>query len=231
MEHLEETRARLVDRDDDDLVVGHAPDDVEHVLGILGGQAGGRFVEKVDIGDADDIHADVEALALAVRHGLAARVAGQAVAPFLQPEFGELGLDPAETLGAGEMGGADGGGGGDVLLDGEQRVEALLVGHEGDVGAQGRATFAQGDAVEGHGPLGGAELARQDAQQGGFAAPARAHDADHLAAPRLERNRFQRRLVAHEGMGQVAYLEPRDQAAFLLDDAVAEMAAQELPFA
>ena len=51
VKHLEELRARLVDRDDHDLVVRHRADDLDDVLGILRGEAGGRFVEKVNVRD------------------------------------------------------------------------------------------------------------------------------------------------------------------------------------
>ncbi len=65
MKHLENLRARLVDGDDDDLVVRHPADDLDHMLGVLRGKAGCRFVEQVNVRHADHVETDIEPLAFA----------------------------------------------------------------------------------------------------------------------------------------------------------------------
>ena len=65
VKHLEEFGARLVNGDNDDLVVRHSADDLHDVLGVLRGEAGSRFIEKINVRHADHIEPDVEAFALA----------------------------------------------------------------------------------------------------------------------------------------------------------------------
>ena len=65
MEHLENFRTRLVNGDDDDLVVRHPTDDLHHMLRVLRGQTGSRLIEKIHVRHADHIEPNVEAFALA----------------------------------------------------------------------------------------------------------------------------------------------------------------------
>ena len=90
VKHLEKFRARLVDRDDDDLVVRHAANDFDDVLGILRGKAGSRFVEKVNIRHADHIETDVEPFALAAAQRLLHRAAHDRVPALAQAKFDQL---------------------------------------------------------------------------------------------------------------------------------------------
>ena len=49
-----------MDRDDDDFVVRHRADDLDDVLGVLRGKAGGWLVKEVNVGRADHVEPDVE---------------------------------------------------------------------------------------------------------------------------------------------------------------------------
>ena len=64
-EHLEKLRGRLVDGDEDDLVVRHRADDLDDVLAVLRAEAACRFVEKENVRAGDHVQADVQPLALA----------------------------------------------------------------------------------------------------------------------------------------------------------------------
>ena len=65
MEHLEDFGARLVNADNNDLVVRHSADDLHDMLGVLRGEAGSRLIEKVNVRHAYHIEANVEAFTLA----------------------------------------------------------------------------------------------------------------------------------------------------------------------
>ena len=85
LEHLEDLGGRLMDRDEHDLVVGHASDDLDDVLGILGGKAARRLIEEVDVGSADHIEADIQPLALASAEHLALGATDHLAAAFVEP--------------------------------------------------------------------------------------------------------------------------------------------------
>src|SRR5437868_11846009 len=70
VKHLEKFRARLMDRDHDDLVVGHAPNDLDHVLGVFRRQTGSWLIEKINVRHPDHIEPDVEPFALAAAQRL-----------------------------------------------------------------------------------------------------------------------------------------------------------------
>src|SRR5215510_7659401 len=65
LEHLENFRARLVNRNDDDLVVRHAPDDFDDVLGIFRRETGSWLVKQINVRHSDHIEADVKPFSLA----------------------------------------------------------------------------------------------------------------------------------------------------------------------
>ena len=50
--------------------MGQTTDHVEHVLGVLRGEAGGGFVKEVNVSNTDHIHASVETSALAAGEAL-----------------------------------------------------------------------------------------------------------------------------------------------------------------
>src|SRR5260370_6951476 len=64
VKHLKEFRAGLVNGDNDDLVVRHTANDLDHVFGVFRGEAGSRFVEKINVRHSDHIEPDVETFAL-----------------------------------------------------------------------------------------------------------------------------------------------------------------------
>ena len=65
MKHLKNLRARLVNGDDDDLVMRHPTDDLHHVFRVLRGETRSRFIEQIHVRHADHIQPDVETFALA----------------------------------------------------------------------------------------------------------------------------------------------------------------------
>src|ERR1039458_9476552 len=89
VKHLEQFRARLMDRDDDDLVVRHATNDLDHVLGVFRRKAGSRFVEKVNVRHADHVEADVEPFALPAAQRLLYRTTDHSVATLAQAKSEE----------------------------------------------------------------------------------------------------------------------------------------------
>ena len=127
VKHLEKFRARLVDRDDDDLVVRQRADDLDDVLGILRRQTGSRLVEKINVGRADHIEADVEPFPLAAAERLLHRAADDAVAPFVQSELDQFAFEPAGEIAAGKMRRADRGGELQVLADREVLIERVFL--------------------------------------------------------------------------------------------------------
>ena len=65
VKHLKNFRARLMNGDNDDLVVREASNNFHDVLGILRGQAGSRLVEQINVRHPEHIEADVQAFPLA----------------------------------------------------------------------------------------------------------------------------------------------------------------------
>src|SRR5436189_4268612 len=65
LKHLEDLRARLVDGNDDDFVVRHAPNDFDYVLGIFRRETGSWFVKQINVRHSDHIEPDVEPFSLA----------------------------------------------------------------------------------------------------------------------------------------------------------------------
>lgn len=155
-----------MDGDEGDLVVGEATDHLEDVLGVFGGEAGGGFVEEVDVGDADHVHGGVEAASLSSGKGFGFVVAGEAVADFVEAEFDEFGIDAAAALANGEVGCAYGGGGVEVFFDGEEGIECLVLGDEGDVGGEVFVFGIEVDSVEVDATLAGFDLAAEGFEKG-----------------------------------------------------------------
>ncbi len=133
VKHLENLRARLVNRDDDDFVVRHPADDLDDVLGILRGQAGGRLVEEVDVGRADHVEADVEALSLAAAERFFHRAADDAVAPFAQAELDQFAFEAPRPVAPREVRGANRGGKLEVFPDRQVLVEGVVLRNVTDV--------------------------------------------------------------------------------------------------
>ena len=148
VEHLEDPRGGLVDRHEHDLVVRHVADDLHDVLGILGAEPARGLVEKVDVGRADHVESDVQPLALAAAENLAVRGADDRVAALVEPEFGELAVDPSHALPLAEVRGPDGGGEVQVLLDREVLVERVVLRDVGDILPHGLVARVEGEFIE-----------------------------------------------------------------------------------
>ena len=103
MKQLEQLRARLVDRDHDDFVVGHRSNNLDHVLGIFGGQTRRRLVEKINVRHPDHIEADVESLALATAQRLLDRSADDRIATFAQSKFDQFRFQSTHAIAPGKM--------------------------------------------------------------------------------------------------------------------------------
>src|SRR5438046_10156411 len=88
MKHLENFRAGLMNRNNDDFVVRHAPNNFHDVLGILCGKARSRFVKKVDVRHAKHIGSNIEAFSLAAAQRFLLRTADHCI-----PAFAESKLD------------------------------------------------------------------------------------------------------------------------------------------
>ena len=228
VEHLEDLRGRLVDRDEDDLVVRHAPDDLDDMLRVLGGETTRRLVKEVDVGSADHVEADVEALALAAAEDLAVRSPDDLAAALVEPQLGQLAVDAALAFAAGEVGGADRGREAQVLLDGELFVEGVVLRDVGDVLEEGVEIPVEGALVELDLPGDRGELAGQGPQQSALAASARPHDADHLAPLDVEGEAVQGVVAAAEPADKIPDLQRADDVSLLLDDPVGEVAAEHL---
>ena len=82
LKHLENFRARLVDRHDHDFVVRHAPNDFDHMLGVFGRETGGWFVKQINIRHPNHIETDVEPFPLAATEGLFLGTADHRIAAF-----------------------------------------------------------------------------------------------------------------------------------------------------
>ena len=227
-EHLEELRVGLMDRHQDDLVVGHRTDDVDDVLAVLGAEAAGGFVEEEHVGGADHVQADVEPFAFPAGEPFLDWAAHHRVAAFTQAELDEFALDAPGAVPAGEMGGADGGGELEVFLDGEVLVEGVVLGDVRNEAFEFVELRVEGLAVEQDLALAGLELSGDGPHERGFAAAAGAHHADHLAPAHMEGDAVEAALRAPEPVGNIPQLEAGDDVAFLLDDALREVAAQHL---
>ena len=199
------------------------------MFGVLGRQAGGRFVEQEHVGDAGHVEARVETLALATTQRFVLGGASSAVAALAQPELVEAQVGALFSLRVSQVRAADRRGEIDVLLHREERVEGVLVGDVGNVGPDVVEVLVERVTVDVDDPGVRALVAGEGAQQRALAAAARADDADHLAALRGERDMIERVLAAIVAKTEVGDLEVADQVALLLDDAVAEMAGEELP--
>ena len=136
VKHLEDFRSRLVNRDEDDLVVRHAADDLNDVLGILGRETAGGLVEEVHVGGTDHVEADIEAFAFAAGEGLFVGGSDDRAAAFVEAEFGQFAVDAPEAFAAGEMGGPEASGEVDVFLNGEVFIERVVLGDIGHVTAE-----------------------------------------------------------------------------------------------
>ena len=230
VKELEEAGAGLVDTDDDDLVVRQPTNQLQHVLGILGGQSRGRLIEEVDVGNPDHVQPRVEPLALATGEDFDLVVPGFLVPHFAQPQLGQLGVGPPFPIGIPEIRRPDRGRQIKVFLHREQGLDRFLVGNEGHVRHEPKPIpdrSVETDIVEQNLPAAGPEMSRQGPQQRALAAPARPHDADHFPALHGEADRIEGRICAIP-MGYLTKLETADEVSLLFDDPFGEMAAQKL---
>ena len=182
VEEPEKPRARLVDGDENDLVVRHPANDLDDVLGVLRRKPGGGLVHEVDVGDSHHVEPHVEAFALAAAQVFVLGVAGEAAAERGEAEFRELRIHAGVPLAAREVGGADRGGRGHVLAHGEQRVEGVVVGDERDERLQFLSVLVEAEAVEEDAALFRLEVTGQRAQE--RALPASARAMTQISSPR-----------------------------------------------
>ena len=98
MKHLEKFRARLVNGDDDDLVVRHRPNDLEDVFGIFRAEARGRLVEKINVRRTDHVEADIESFAFTTAQHFPDRGPHDGIAPLAQTELDQLSFQAARPV-------------------------------------------------------------------------------------------------------------------------------------
>ena len=103
VKHLKQFRTRLMNCDDDDLVVRHPANDLDDVFRVFRGETGSRFVKKVNIGRTDHIETDVEPFPLAAAEGFFDRAADNAVAAFVQTELDQFAFQPPRPIAPGKM--------------------------------------------------------------------------------------------------------------------------------
>ena len=161
MKHLEEFGARLVNGNNYDLVVRHSADDLQDMLGVLRGEAGSGLIEKIDVGHADHIEANVEAFALAAAQRFALRAAHHCVPAFAEAELDQLCLQTPGAIASRQVRGANRRRKLEVLADGEMFVERVLLRHVTDVVLENVKVRKKRLSVEDNFAAGGPELSGQ----------------------------------------------------------------------
>ena len=151
------------------------------MLGILRGKPARRLVKKENVRRADHVEADVQALALAAAQGLFVGASDDEIPALVEPEFGELAVDPAEAFPAREVGGADRRREVQVFLDREVLVKRVVLGDVGDVFPQRVVVGVEGTVVEENVALMRRKLPGERPQERAFSASRPAHD-DHGVA-------------------------------------------------
>ena len=201
------------------------------MLGVFGGETGGGFIEEVDIGDTDHIHADVEPFAFTSGEIFVNGVSGEAMATFVKAEFDEFGVGASFAFGIGEVGRAQGGSEVDIFLDGEEGVEGVFVGDVCDIGGKEGVVLVEGEAIEPDLTAAGAKLAAEGAQERGFAAATGAHDADRFAAHGGERDAFEGGFAIVVMVSDVVDIEAPEDVSLFFDEALGEVAMEVLAIA
>ena len=161
MEHLEDFGARLVNADNNDLVVRHSADDLQDMLGVLRGEAGSGLIEKINIGHADHIEANVEAFALAAAQRFALRAAHHCVPAFAEAELDQLCLQTPGAIASRQVRRADLRRKLQILADGEMLVEGVLLRHVTDIVLENVEVRKKGLSVEDNFAAAGPELPGQ----------------------------------------------------------------------
>ena len=218
-----------MDRDEHDLVVRHPSDDLDDMLGILRRKAARGFVEQIDVRRADHVQADVQPLSLAAGKRLLVRRSNHEVAALVQAKFSKFAVDAAQSFAAGKMRRAEGRGEVQIFLDGEVFVERVVLRNVGDVFAQRFAIRVERAPVEKDISLDRLKLAGESAHQRALSTSAGAHHADHLPSLHRERDAVDSDLPVAEPADQVANFERANDVAFLFEQPLAEVAAQDLP--
>ena len=198
------------------------------MLGILRGKPARRLVEKEDVRRADHVEADVQALALAAAQGLCAGASHHEIPALVEPEFGELAVDPAEAFPPREVGGADRRREIQVFLDREVLVKRVVLGDVGDVFPQRVVVGVERAVVEEDIALVRRKLPGERAHERALPAPARPHHAHHLAALDGKSGPVNGDGAVRKPADEIAHLDRADDVAFLLDQALGEIAAQDL---
>src|SRR5439155_11941471 len=133
MEHLKKLRARLMDRNDDDFVVRHAPNNLDHVLGIFRGESGGRLVEKINVRHTNHVETDIKAFAFATAQCLPQGAAHHRIAALTQPELEKFAFQSSHPVATRQMRRANRRRELQVLADGQLFVKGILLGNVTDV--------------------------------------------------------------------------------------------------
>ena len=228
VEKMEQPRARLMDDDEDDLVVRKAADDVDDVLAVLRADAAGRFVEQENVRRADHIEADIQSLPLAAGERLLFRRTDDDIAPLAEAEFDHLAFDPPRAVAAAEMGGADGCGVVEIFLDGQVVVERVILRDVGDEAFELFEVAVEFLPIQQDVTARRRETSGDGAEERAFSRAASAHHAHDIAARECEIDPVECRDVAAEVAGDIAQFERGDDVPFLFDDAFAEVAPQPL---
>src|SRR6266849_2581278 len=116
-----------------------------------------------------------------------------------------------------------------VLTNREMLIEGVLLRDVADVAFELIEIGIERLAIEQDLTTGWFELTAEHFEQRAFAATARTHDADEFAAIEREGNAVETDFTVTETMADVAHLEATNDVAFLFDDALGKIAAQELP--
>ena len=213
---------------DDDLVARQTTDDFEHVLAVLGRQAGSRFIKQVHVGDADHVEPRIETLALATTEEFLLRRACQPVTQIGQAKFRQLRIHTFASFLGFQMRTAHGHREIQIFLYLQQRIKGILLRNVSDVGREIVQVVIQREAVHQHFAALGFELPAENAQQRALAATAGPHDADHLTTPGDEAHTILRGVPAIEAVAELAHFNLAHRVALLFDDAIGKVAAQVL---
>src|SRR4029079_10950758 len=130
--HLKQFRGRLMDGDQDDLVVRHRTDDLDDMFAVLRAEAARRLVEQKNVRRTDHIEPHVQPLPFPAGEPLFHRAADDRIAPFTQSEFDQLSFDSSGAIATRKVRRTDGGGKLEILFDGEMIIEGVVLRNIGD---------------------------------------------------------------------------------------------------
>ena len=98
MKQLEQFGARLVNGDDDDFVVRHRANDLDHVLGIFRRKSRSWLVEQINVRHSNHVEPDVEPFPFAAAQRFLDRGPDNGVAAFAQSELDQFGFQSPHSV-------------------------------------------------------------------------------------------------------------------------------------